>query len=98
DILPSSRHVRVELDGVTVADSTRPTLLFETGLPTRYYMPKTDVHMQLLAPCSTSSHCPYNGQAEYWTLRLGEAIVDDVAWSYRPPLPESQRIAALVCF
>jgi uncharacterized protein (DUF427 family) len=98
DILPSSRHARIEVDGVTVAESTKPTLLFETGLPVRYYLPKTDVRMGLLAPTETSSHCPYKGQADYWSLSLGETNVQDVAWSYRTPLPESQKIAGLVCF
>src|SRR4029077_3673022 len=68
DILPSSRHVRVEVDGVTVAESTKPTLPFETGLATRYYLPKTDVRMDLLTPNTTSSHCPYKGDANYWSL------------------------------
>jgi uncharacterized protein (DUF427 family) len=98
DILPSSRHVRVEVDGVTIAESTRPTLLFETGLPVRVYLPKTDVRMDLLAPADTASHCPYKGQASYWSLMHGEATLPDVAWSYRTPLPESQKIAGLVCF
>jgi uncharacterized protein (DUF427 family) len=98
DILPSSRHVRVEVDGVTVAESTKPTLLFETGLPTRYYLPKTHVRMDLFAPTSTSSHCPYKGDADYWSLRLRETVVQDVAWSYRTTLSESQKIAGLVCF
>jgi uncharacterized protein (DUF427 family) len=97
DILPSSRHVRVEVDGLTVAESTKPTLLFETGLATRYYLPKTDVRMDLLTPTATSSHCPYKGDANYWSLAL-EGAVADVAWSYRTPLPESQKIAGLVCF
>lgn len=98
DILPSSRHVRVALDGVTVAESTRPRLLFETGLPVRYYLPKTDVRMDLLAPTETTSHCPYKGQAEYWSATIAETVHTDVAWSYRTPLPESQKIAGLVCF
>ena len=98
DILPSSRHVRVEVDGVTIAESTKPTLLFETGLPTRYYLPKTHVRMELLARVDTTSHCPYKGQADYWSLSLGAIVVQDVAWSYRTPLPESQKIAGLVCF
>ena len=59
DILPSSRHVRVEVDGVTVAESSKPTLLFETGLPARYYLPKTHVRLDLLVPTDTESHCPY---------------------------------------
>jgi uncharacterized protein (DUF427 family) len=98
DILPSSRHVRVEVDGVTVAYSTKPTLLFETGLPVRYYLPKTDVRMDLLSPTATQSHCPYKGDASYWSLSLGATLMPDVAWSYRTPLPESQKIAGLVCF
>ena len=98
DILPSSRHVRVEVDGVTVAESTKPRLLFETGLPVRYYLPKTDVRMHLLTPTETTSHCPYKGQAEYWSVTIGDNVHPDVAWSYRTPLPESQKIAGLVCF
>ena len=69
DILPSSRHVRVELDGVTIAETTKPTLLFETGLPVRYYLPKTHVRMDLLTPTESVSHCPYKGDAEYWSIR-----------------------------
>lgn len=98
DILPSSRHVRVEVHGVTVAETTKPTLLFETGLPVRYYLPKTDVRMDLLEPSATTSHCPYKGEASYWSLSLGETRIDDIVWSYRTPLPESQKIAGLVCF
>ena len=67
----SSRHVRVEVDGVTVAESAKPTLLFETGLPTRYYLPKTHVRMDLLTPTDTETHCPYKGQAEYWSVDIG---------------------------
>ena len=98
DILPSSRHVRIEVDGVKIAESSKPTLLFETGLPTRYYLPKTHVRMELLSPTGTVSHCPYKGDAEYWSLVLGGVLHEDLAWSYRTTLPESQRIAGLVAF
>jgi uncharacterized protein (DUF427 family) len=98
DILPSSRHVRVSVEGVTVAESTSPRLLFETGLPARYYLPKTHVRLDLLIPTDTVSHCPYKGQAEYWSARAGETIHEDLAWSYRTPLPESQKIAGLIAF
>jgi uncharacterized protein (DUF427 family) len=98
DILPSSRHVRVEVGGVTVAESTRPYLLFETGLATRYYLPKTDVRLDLLEHTDTATHCPYKGQAEYWSVRVGDTLHEDVAWSYRTPLPESQRVAGLIAF
>jgi uncharacterized protein (DUF427 family) len=95
DILASSRHILVEDGGVTIGESTRPTLLFETGLPTRYYLPKADVRFDFLEPSATVSYCPYKGQAEYWSLRDGRA---DVAWSYPTPLPESDKIAGLVAF
>jgi uncharacterized protein (DUF427 family) len=98
DILPSSRHVRVEVEGVTVAESTSPRLLFETGLPTRYYLPKTHVRLDVLIPTDTVSHCPYKGQAEYWLVRAGDTVHEDLAWSYRTPLPESQKIAGLIAF
>jgi uncharacterized protein (DUF427 family) len=98
DILPSSRHVRVDIDGVTIAESVKPTLLFETGLPVRYYIPTTHVRMDLLAPTETTSHCPYKGQAEYWSVRVGDTVHPDLAWSYRTPLPESQKIAGLISF
>jgi len=98
DILPSSRHVRVEVDGVTVAETWKPTLLFETGLPARFYLPKTDVRLELLTPTGTRTHCPYKGEAEYWSVRAGDAAHADLAWSYRAPLPESQKVAGLICF
>jgi uncharacterized protein (DUF427 family) len=98
DILPSSRHVRVEVNGTTIAESVNPRLLFETGLPARYYLPKTHVRLELLAPSDTVSHCPYKGQAEHWSVRAGDKVHVDLAWSYRTPLPESQKIAGLVAF
>jgi uncharacterized protein (DUF427 family) len=98
DILPSSRHVRVEVDGVTVAESASPTLLFETGLPVRYYLPKTHVRMEVLTRSDSVSYCPYKGQAEWWSVRTGDGLRDDLAWSYRTPLRESQEIAGLVAF
>ncbi|MGA4988568.1 DUF427 domain-containing protein [Nonomuraea bangladeshensis] len=94
DILPTSRHVRVEVDGVTVADSRGARVLFETGLPARYYLPKTDVRLDLLEHTDTVTHCPYKGTAEYWSVN-GQR---DLAWSYRTPLPESERIAGLIAF
>jgi uncharacterized protein (DUF427 family) len=98
DILPSSRHVRVELDGTTIAESTSPRLLFETGLPVRYYLPKTQVRMDLLVPSAGETHCPYKGQAEWWSAKIGEELHEDLAWSYRMPLPESAKIAGLIAF
>ena len=98
DILPSSRVVRVEIDGVIVAESSHPTLLFETGLPTRYYFPKPDVRLDLLVPTESSSGCPYKGTARYWSVVIGDTVHADYAWAYDYPLPESIRIAGLICF
>jgi uncharacterized protein (DUF427 family) len=98
DILASSRHVRIEVDGVTVADSHQPRILFETGLPPRYYLPLTDLRMDLLRPSETQSHCPYKGTAAYWSVQAGGQLQADIVWIYRTPLPESQKIAGLACF
>ena len=98
DALASSRHVRVSIDGVEVASSSKPTLLFETGLPTRYYLPQTDVMMELLEPSSTESECPYKGCARYWSVRIADTVREDVVWGYRSPFREVQPIAGLVSF
>ncbi len=98
DALPSSRHVRVLVGGEVVAESTHATVLYETGLPPRYYLPKTDVRMELLTPTDTESACPYKGWAEYWNVTVGETTDADIAWGYRTPLPESEAIAGRVCF
>jgi uncharacterized protein (DUF427 family) len=98
DILASSRHVVVVVDGVTVADSHQPRILFETGLPPRYYLPLSDVRMDLLRPSDTQTACPYKGTANYWSLVIGEAVHEDAVWIYRAPVPESQKIVGLACF
>lgn len=98
DALPSSRHVVVALDGVVLAESDHPVLLFETGLPTRYYLPESDVHVELLTPTANRSHCPYKGHADrYWdvTGRPGGA---NLAWSYSDPFPAVAAIKDRVAF
>jgi len=98
DVLTSSKHIRVFVDDVLVADSSRPSILFETGLPVRYYMPKADVRMDLLIPTETVTACPYKGWANYWNINIDGKTFEDHAWSYRTPLPESIEAAGLVCF
>ena len=98
DALKSSRHVVVSIDGVEVANSTSPVVLFETGLPPRYYLPKTDVHMDLFVPSETSTECPYKGTAEYWSVEIGDTLYEDLVWSYPFPARESAPIAGLVSF
>jgi uncharacterized protein (DUF427 family) len=98
DVRAGSRHVQVSLDGVILADSHRPVLLFETTLPTRYYLPKLDVRFDHLAPTATRSTCPYKGEAEYWAVSVNGTTHPDLAWGYRYPLPEVSKIADHVCF
>ncbi|GAA3240984.1 DUF427 domain-containing protein [Actinocorallia longicatena] len=98
DVLQSSRHVRVVAGGVTIAESDAPRILFETGLPPRIYLPKTHARMDLLEPTGTVTHCPYKGRAEYWAFDAEGERIEDVAWSYPAPLPESQKIIGLLSF
>ncbi|MCE3555901.1 DUF427 domain-containing protein [Pseudonocardia sp. RS11V-5] len=97
DVLASSRHVRLELDGVLLAASRRPVLLFETMLPTRYYLPREDV-VAPLEPTPTRTRCAYKGEASYWTVTAGERRVPDLAWTYLEPLHEAAHVRDLVCF
>jgi uncharacterized protein (DUF427 family) len=98
DILASSRRVVVKAGDVVLAESDRPRAHFETHLPPRYYLPKVDVRMDLLKPTATVTHCPYKGTAQYWTAVVGDRVIEDVAWSYPTPLPESLRVAGLISF
>lgn len=98
DILASSRHIEVVIGGVKVADSGHPRLLFETGLPARYYVPLVDVRMDLLRASPKITHCPYKGTANYWSVDVNGELVNDVVWTYRTPLLESVKIAGLACF
>jgi uncharacterized protein (DUF427 family) len=98
DVLHSSRHVRVEIDGETVAETHRPSLLFETGLPVRYYIPKQDVRLDLLVASDRHTSCPYKGIASYWSVGAGETLANDVVWAYPTPIPECSKIENMLCF
>ena len=98
DTLRSSRRVEVYAHGERVAHSVRPLLLFETWLPTRYYLPFEDVRTELLEASDTVTVCPYKGRARYWSVRVGESFVRDAAWSYPDPIPENPKIRDLICF
>ncbi len=98
DSLTSSRTVEVVVAGVKVADSHAPRLLFETGLPTRYYLPKTDVRMDLLQPTDLHTECPYKGTASYYDVVVASDRHENIVWWYPFPVEESQRIAGLVAF
>jgi uncharacterized protein (DUF427 family) len=98
DILQSSRHVEIVIDGVTVADTHRPTILLEGTLPTRYYIPRLDLRNEALVPTSTRTQCPYKGEAGYFSVQSPDREVKDVAWYYQNPTIESSKIAGLVSF
>ena len=87
------------LGGVQLAETHRPTLLFETSLPTRYYLPKADVRLDLLTPIDKRTGCAYKGFARYWVYKVGDRVVEqNVAWSYPFPLAECMKIAGLIAF
>jgi uncharacterized protein (DUF427 family) len=95
---PVDARVTVTVRGATLADSTRARVLHETGLPDRLYIPRADVAMDRLVPTATTSHCPFKGDAVYWSAEVDGATVADVAWSYPHPLPGRDDITELVCF
>ena len=97
DVLASSRQLRLELDGQVLAESSRPVLLFETMLPTRYYLPREDVRAELV-PSDTQTYCAYKGRASYWSARVGGRLVPDLAWTYQEPLTDASRVGGLVAF
>jgi uncharacterized protein (DUF427 family) len=97
-ITPADVHVDVSVGGDKVAESDRPVLLDETGLPTRCYLPREDVRAELVGPTSTKTTCPFKGEASYWSLRVDGQVYEDVAWSYEEPIPGAEGIAGLVCF
>jgi len=98
DVLNSARHIEVTLNGETVADSRRPVVLFETGLPTRYYLPQQDVRMDLMRKSPTVTQCPYKGIATTWSADVNGQTYEDIAWSYPFPIPELPKIEGLICF
>jgi len=99
DALRSTRTVRVELGGVVLAESSSPVMVFETGLPTRYYLNRTDVNFEHLVHTDTVSECPYKGTTgDYWSVKVGEAVHEDLAWSYVFPTRQLLPITGLIAF
>ncbi|HET6563094.1 MAG TPA: DUF427 domain-containing protein [Marmoricola sp.] len=98
DCLRSSRHVRLSAGGVALADCRRPTLLFETPLPVRYYVPREDVAFELLEPSALRTVCAYKGRARYWDALVGDKVLRAVAWSYEEPLNDALPVRDLVAF
>jgi uncharacterized protein (DUF427 family) len=104
DVVATDRHIRVSLEGRLLAETDRAMALFESSLPARWYIPREDVVAEL-EPSDTVTHCPYKGEAHYYSVRLngagnGDGAADgtDLIWYYDEPLPEASRIEGLLCF
>ncbi len=99
DALRSTRQVRVELGGVVLAESSSPVLVFETGLPTRYYLNRTEVNFEHLVASDTVTECPYKGTTSgYWSVRVNGSVHPDLAWSYEFPTRQLLPITGLIAF
>jgi uncharacterized protein (DUF427 family) len=98
DTFSTARHVVVTLDGVVLAGSRGARVLFETSLPARWYLPPDDVRLDLLEPSGTVTECAYKGTATHWSARIGDAVVDDVAWTYDDVRREGEPVRGLICF
>ena len=97
-ITPARTHVVVTLGGEKLAESDRPVLLDETGLPTRYYLPREDVRTDLLQRTDTATTCPFKGQASYWSAQVDGETHEDLVWSYESPIPQAEGITGLMSF
>ena len=97
-ITPSNVHVEISVKGHVVAESDRPVVLNETGMPARYYLRRDDVRTDLLRRTNFHTSCPFKGQASYWSLELEGEVFDGIAWSYETPIAGAEPIAGLLCF
>ena len=98
DVRASSRQVRVSLDGSPLAESSRTKLLFETSLPPRFYFPAEDVTRVALEPSDRVTACAYKGEASYWSVRVGDRVEPDLAWTYRHPLHDAEPVQDMIAF
>ncbi len=98
EVLRSSRHLLVNVNDELVAESARPRILFETGLPPRYYLPPEDIRLDVLEPSDIRTGCAYKGYARYWDVVGGAGRVPAAAWSYPDPLREGELVRDLLCF
>ena len=95
---PATSHVVVTIGGEKIAETDRAVLLDETGLPTRYYLPREDVRTDLLRATDLHTTCPFKGEASYWSAEVGGQVFTDLVWSYETPIPAAEQIAGLMCF
>jgi class 3 adenylate cyclase/uncharacterized protein (DUF427 family) len=95
---PSRKRVRVEFNGAPIADSSRAIVLHETRLPPAYYFPVEDVRMDLLARTEHRTHCPFKGNASYWSVKVGDRVAQNAVWAYEEPYREAEPIRGYLSF
>ena len=98
DLVREAGRVRVGFNGATVADSALPLTVKETGHDGVFYLPRQDVRMDLLTPTNHHTHCPFKGEASYWTLTVGDRTAENAVWSYEKPYDETMELRGLVAF
>jgi uncharacterized protein (DUF427 family) len=98
DCRPTRRRLRVRVAGTTLVDTDDTVIVFETALEPRLYVDPSLVRTDLLRPTQTTSYCNYKGVASYWAAAIGDLAVEDVAWSYQDPPPESLPITGYLSF
>jgi uncharacterized protein (DUF427 family) len=98
DVLKSSRHVKILVDGEVVAETDRPRILFETGLPPRYYFPPEDVSEDVLRPSDKKTECPYKGVASYYSVQVAGETREALVWYYPDPILAAADIEGHLCF
>lgn len=98
DAFPSKRHIQIVVNGATIAESNNAHFLFETGFPTRYYLPQEDVNMDYLTPTGLSTICTYKGVSSYWTINVNGETHENVVWGYENPMPQQHEIKGLMAF
>lgn len=92
------KHVVLGFGGEIIADSRNALVVAEGEYPPRYYIPKADIRMDLLEPTDNETHCPFKGDARYWTIKAGEHVLENGAWAYEDPFDETSGLAGLVSF
>lgn len=95
---PADGRLRVVIGGETLADSSCAMILRETGYPPRYYIPREDVRLDRLTAIDLKTTCPFKGDAEYWSARIGDRELTGIAWSYPVPIEGREELAGLICF
>lgn len=98
DARHSARRVRVEIAGIILAETSRPTIVFETGLPARFYIPLEDVRIEYLQESRSKTICPYKGHASYWSATVKGESYRNLMWTYSDPLSQMRKIKGLLCF